>query len=91
MFWCRGREEGIAFTVLFLLQIINTLCFGVLRKEINNEKKEYECQIVMISPLFPEYTHFLRIKGCPLSACSLLKVHDGLLLVHLLSAAATST
>lgn len=55
------------------------------------KKKEYECQIVMISPLFPEYTYFLRIKGCPLSACSLLKVHDGLLLVHLLSAAATST
>lgn len=46
---------------------------------------------MLINPLFLKYIHFLRIKGCPLSACSLLKVHDRLLLVHLLPTAATST
>lgn len=55
------------------------------------KKKEYECPAVMIRPLCLECTHFLRIRGCPLSASSLLKVHYRLLLARLLRTAATST
>lgn len=58
---------------------------------VREKKKDYECPTVMISPLCLECTHFLRIRGCPLSASSLLKVHDRLLLAPLLQTAATST